>query len=276
MEEALAVDGLKICYDVEGAGDKLLLIHGLGAGRKVWRHLLPAASRYFRTYAVDLPGFGCSDKPDVAYGIPYYAEFVRQFMDAAGIEKAAVAGASMGGAVVAAFAAKYPERVARLILIAPAGFTPLRSLPVKSESLADASLWLMSYSRSLLVKMFEDSFYDRASIPQDLVDEFWTQMKDRNYRRAFIRNSTYLSQDHPEFAGILGNIRAPTLLLWGADDAVIPASDAEQFAGLIPRSEVKVLDRCGHMPAVEKGDACADAMLSFLGEVDLYYTNDEL
>lgn len=276
MEEALAVDGINVCYDVEGKGDNLLLIHGLGAGRKVWDHLIPQASRLFTVYAMDLPGFGCSDKPDVTYGVPFYVEFIIKFMDATGIDKTAIAGSSMGGTIAAAFAAKYPDKVTRLLLIAPSGLTPLHSPPLKSIALADASFWLMSHSRGMLEKMFEDLFYDRSNIPQELVDAMWLQMKDPNYRRAYTRNSTYLSYVHQEFPESLKQITAPVLILWGANDAMVPVADADKFAAMIPGSEVKLFDRCGHMVLQEAKGASTDAILSFLGEVDMYYTNDEI
>ena len=274
MEQSLSVDGISVGYDVDGEGDPLLLIHDLSMGRKVWGTFLTAAARLFKVYAVDLPGFGGSEKPDAPYGVPYYVEFVRKFLDAAGVKKTALAACGLGGAVAASFAARYPDRVTRLILVAPAGLTPLRGPRLRNESLALANLWLTAQNRGMVTKMYEDAFEDPQKAPAALIDEMWAQLRDPAYRRAYYRNFLYMAQPHPDFAVELGQIKAPTLILWGSGDRVAPASDAEKFGELVPHADVRVLERGSHMLLQERREACADAMLSFLGEIDLYYPNE--
>ena len=85
-----------------------------------------------------------------------------------------------------------------------------------------------------------------------------------------------MSRPDPDFKDALGSIHAETLIIWGAEDCVIPSSDAKKFADLIKHSEVQILEKCGHMVLLECGDKCNDLILSFIGEEDLYYTNEEM
>ncbi len=276
MDETLVIDGINICYDLSGSGEPVILIHGLGVGRTVWNRLAEDASKLFTVYSVDLPGFGCSDAPDLPYGVPFYVEFLLKFMDEANINRATIVGSSMGGRVAALFAAKYPERISKLVLIAPGGLTPSHSRLSDASWLMDANFWLMSKNRALYRKSFEDSFADTEQIPEWLVDQGWSMMKNPAYRRAFLRNAQYLSRPDPAFKDALGLIKAETLIIWGTEDHVIPSSDAKKFADLIKHSEVRILEKCGHMVLLECGNQCNDLILSFIGEEDLYYASEEM
>lgn len=276
MEDKLTIDGINVCYDVVGEGEPVLLIHGLGVGKHIWSQLTAEASKLFTIYAPDLPGFGCSDAPDLPYGVSFYVAFLEKFMDSLGLERAALVGSSMGGRIAVAFAAKYPERVSRLVLLAPGGLTPLHTRFSYSTWLMDANFWLMSQNQGIYRKSYDESFFDTAKIPDWLVEEGWASLKRPDYRRAFLRNAQLLAHPDHEFKAVLGSVKAKTLVIWGSQDKVVPVSDAEIFAELIKDSEVRVLDKCGHMILLECGEQCSDLITSFLGEEDLYYTDEEL
>lgn len=275
MEETLTIDGINVCYDVEGNGEPLLLVHGLGIGKSIWKQFVADAVGLFTVYSVDLPGFGCSDAPDLPYGIPFYVDFLRKFMSAVGVEDADVAGISMGASIAAMFAARYPERVSRLALIAPVGLTPLHSRFASASWLVDTNFWLLSKNQGIYRKSLEESFYDPSKLPEWLVEEAWANMKKPSYRRAFLRNAQLLSRQEPEFKDALSLIQASTLILWGSADRVVPASDSDRYGRLITGSEVRVLEKCGHTVLVECPEQANDLILSFLGEEDLYYSNEE-
>jgi 4,5:9,10-diseco-3-hydroxy-5,9,17-trioxoandrosta-1(10),2-diene-4-oate hydrolase len=274
MENTIGVDGIEICYEIMGKGDNLLLVHGNGIGRPVWDNLVPDLSKYYTVYALDLPGFGCSDMPDIPYNVPFYAEYLNKLMHQMKLEKSAVAGISMGGAVAATLAASHPDKVSKLILIAPAGLTPPQGEFVKPSRFMDASFWLLSHNKDMFRRSLEDLFYDKSKIPPKLADEIWERMKIPEHRRALLRNAQYLAKADMAFSGQLASIVAPTLIVWGREDCIIPVSDAERFAGMIPHADVLTLGRCGHAVTLEKPGPLADTFLTFLGEEDLYYTND--
>ncbi|MCD1295648.1 hypothetical protein CUJ83_11630 [Methanocella sp. CWC-04] len=277
MEETVLVDGINVYYEVEGKGEDLLLIHGMGMSGEIWKETIKAASRFFRVIALDLPGFGSSDKPDAKYGIPYYVEYIKKFMDALEIEEAYVAGVSFGGYVAASFASKYPENVIKLVLTSPMGLTPMpagvKGVPF-SDGVLNVTYWLLSKNKNLFKSFGQDSFYDKSFITDKMIDEQWSMMKDPRYRKALQKNARYLSRLHPEYVDTLKAIVSPTLIIWGKEDRIMPVSDAQRYRGYIQGSRLVMLDRCGHMAPIEKKEDYNKALLTFLGEVDIYYQEE--
>jgi pimeloyl-ACP methyl ester carboxylesterase len=275
MEDSLSVDGINVCFGMEGRGECLLLVHGMGIGRRVWDDLSANASKMFSVWSPDLPGFGCSDMPDAPYSVAYYADFLNRFMETAGIERASVAGISIGGAVAASLAARHPEKVRKLVLAAPAGLTPPQGEFVKPNLLIDANYWLLSHNKEMFVRSFDNLFYEPGKVPVGLIDDVWLRMKKPEYRRTLLRCSQSLAKVDPAFETSLEAIKAPTLIVWGQDDRIIPVSDAERFARKIHGAELKLFERCGHEAPMEHSDAFSGAVVAFLGEEDLYYPVDE-
>ncbi|HTX44009.1 MAG TPA: alpha/beta fold hydrolase [Methanocella sp.] len=275
MEETILLDGINVNYQVEGKGNELLLIHGLGSSHKIWKNTIRAASRFFKVYAPDLPGFGRSDKPNVPYGVQYYVDLLGAFMDKFGIGKASIAGASMGGAIAAAFTATHPDRVVKLVLADATGLTPLGGVLAGIPPAMGMAYWLVSLDKGLLKMFGEGSFYDRAAIPDEMIEDEWANMKDSAYRNALARNAIDLSRVRADYADALRSIRAPTLIIWGRDDRIMPVSDAQKYRELISGSAVVILDKCGHVPAVERSEEFNKALLTFLCEIDLYYADDK-
>ncbi len=271
MDESVLIGDFNVCYRVEGKGEPLVLLHGEAFARDIWGQTIKEASRFFTVYAPDLPGFGCSDRPAVEYGLAFYVDFVKDFLDALKVDTCAIAGASMGGEVAAAFAAKYPGRAARLVLVDAKGFSPLikglRTLPVLGSTL---SLFMFG-SREVLKRHVEGMLYDKRMLKEELVDREWARLKDPAYRNWLSKNAKYLSTVDPGLPGMLKSVKARTLIIWGKEDALLPLEDAYKFGECIPRSEVLVLERCGHLPVIERSEEFSRALLTFLAEIDLYY-----
>jgi pimeloyl-ACP methyl ester carboxylesterase len=274
MDEMIGVDGINVCYEVKGNGDNLLLIHGMGIGRRAWDEVIAGVSKFYTVYAVDLPGFGCSDKPDIPYNVPFYAELVNKLMHQLKLEPAAVAGISLGGAVAATLAANHPDKVSRLVLVASTGMTPPQGEFVKPSRFMDANFWLLSHNKDMLKRAMGDMFYDKSKLTPELVEGVWAGMKNPEHRRAVLRNAQYLSRSYPGFSDMLESITAPTLIVWGEEDTILPPIDAEKFSLLIKYADILYLEKCGHAVPLERGEALADAMISFLGEEDQYYEAD--
>lgn len=274
MEETILVDGINICYRVEGEGEPLLLLHGMACSHGAWDKTITQASRFFTVYAPDLPGFGGSEKPVAEYGLPFYVDFLAKFLDALGIARCALAGMSMGGEIVAAFAAQNPERVVRLAMIDPKGFSPLiRGL--RTISVLGSPLYVFMFNnREILKRYFKSLFFDTRMLKEELVEQEWARLKDPAYRNSLSRNAKYLSTVDPGLPKTLEAITARTLIIWGREDAILPLEDAYRFKGSIANSEVVVLERCGHAPVLEKNDECNKALITFLAEVEMYYADD--
>lgn len=260
MEGFVNVGDIKVHYTVEGSGYAVILLHGNGLSCGQWKYNIGPLSKYYQVYAPDLPGFGLSDKPDVEYGVAYYVDFLKEFMGALGIQKAAMVGNSMGGAIAATFAARCPSMVTGLIISDPTGFVP--SGLAQNKELYNTFVSLMIRSRRLYCRPM---FYNSSAIKRLEDTQLVTDSKES--RDAFIKNCKAILQYDPGYVKALMDISAPTLIIWGEDDLLLPCDDAEKYRELIAGSNVKVFYHCGHMPNVEKYDDFNSAVLGFLGGI---------
>lgn len=250
----------------------LVLVHGWLMSHYYFRSIIDALEKDREVIALDLPGHGESDRPrpgDFAYDLPAFANVVDEVMDRLGVARADVLGASMGGGTALTLAARHPERVERLILVAGAVYPP-PVLPV------DAKLALLPGVGSLLFKHafgrreFERgarflSVRDANSIDDEWVDYFWAR-----FNRAGARDASYaclqmlctLSQNN----GDPGRVRAPTLLVWGDEDRMVPLSSGKRLARAIAGARLEIIPACGHMPHVERPQQLLRVVRSFLAE----------
>jgi 4,5:9,10-diseco-3-hydroxy-5,9,17-trioxoandrosta-1(10),2-diene-4-oate hydrolase len=260
MEGYVDVGGVKAYYRSEGSGAAVILIHSNGLSLGQWKYNLGQFSKYYKVYAPDLPGFGLSDKPDAEYGVEYYVSFLRSFMDALGIPKAALVGSSLGGAVAASFAARYPGRATGLVLADPTGLVP--DGISRNKELYNVFLSLMIRSRRLYCRpMFHDSSAMKALEGTQLVTD------SKESRDAFVKDCKAILSYDPGYLKALMSITVPTLVLWGEDDLLLPCEDAQKYCELIPGSKVKVIEYCGHMPNVEKHQEFNSTVLDFLAGI---------
>ncbi|HEY3422833.1 MAG TPA: alpha/beta hydrolase [Methanocellaceae archaeon] len=276
MEETVKVNGINVCYELQGRGEVVLFLHGMGFSHDMWGNAVKAASKYYTTCALDLPGFGDSDKPESNYGIPFYVSFIKDFMNATGIDNAAIVGVSMGGAIAAGFAAKNPGRVSRLVLTSPIGLTPLyNGLP--GLPLVSSSMYLfMSRSKELFKHFAEGMFYKKDVIPHDILWQEWARMKHPSYRAALVKNAKNLSLVDPVYEASIRSIRAPTLIIWGRNDMIVPLSDAYRYRDQIQSSELAIIEKCGHVPPMEQADEFNRVFMTFVGREERYYEDDRI
>jgi pimeloyl-ACP methyl ester carboxylesterase len=263
------VDGRRISYVDVGDGPTVLLLHGLGHSTHGWRKVIaPIASAGYRVMAVDLPGFGYSDRPG-DYSLAHYIDFVAHWLDLHCIERAALIGNSMGGAITAAFAGTHPERAAAAVLVDPGGFgrevswlLRLAGLRVVRSAMGlRVSAWQV---RRALRLIFAD--------PSRIEDEDVRRILEINAlpgaRQAFLeiaRGSIGLRGVRPDVAlgEVPGRITAATLIIWGDRDRIIPVSHAELAHRAIPHSQVVIFERCGHVPQLEMPERFTDEVLRF-------------
>lgn len=265
-----------IHYHEVGDGEPLVLIHGSGPGVSGWANFegnLAALSRRYRCLVPDLPGFGNSEatgEHPVAQG----HEAIARFLDALGIERAAIIGNSLGGGVGAKLAAQHPARVTKLVSIGGIGINLLSPAPAEGIKLLVA--FVEDPTRARLVEWMESMVFDPALLTDELIDRRLAQATRpeiaaearKMYSRAglpFIRQAlngtgAAASIEH------LARITAPTLLLWGRDDRVSPLDMALVPLRLIPKCELHVLYDCGHWVMIERRAEFERTVLAFLGD----------
>jgi 2-hydroxy-6-oxonona-2,4-dienedioate hydrolase len=237
------VFGQKICYYELGAGPPLVLIHGLGGDADEWIFCMKELSSSNRVVVIDLPGFGRSDKPMIHYSIDGFVEMLERFLSALAIERASLVGSSLGGWVAAAFALKFAERTERLILVDAAGMqSEAPELPI------DLRVSTHQHMRDVLSMMF----YDQTFVTEELVDlayEGHLRRQDGYTIDSVLQNF----KDKREWLDErIAELKVPTLILWGEQDAMIPVSVSDTFHRLIKGSVREIIPQCGHLPAIEK------------------------
>ncbi len=249
--------GFRIRYLEAGAGPPLVLVHGLASSALVdWGRLVPALGERYHVYAPDLPGFGRSERPpDAAYSIPMQVEAVRAFMAKAGVPRARVAGVSMGGWIAARLAAEHPELVERLVLVAPAGMRPVESAPIPAEE-------LLPQDQDGVRRLIAVVRHHPPPTPGFVLADILALKKRDEWivRRAL--ESMRLGRDWLD--GTLGRVRMPVLVVWGRNDALIPAAYAARLQAELPDARLEIIDDCGHVPMADCPQAFDPVLQGFL------------
>lgn len=260
QEKFINVFGAKLRYLEAGdaAKPKVILLHGLGGSAENWQFTIPALATQFHVFAPDQIGFGKSDKPFLKYRIGTYADFLDKFMAELKIEKAVLVGNSMGGWIAGLMAVKYPNRVEKLVLVNAAGIIP--------EKYNEADIYQLNNStrdeiRANLKLIFANPLLQNN---EALVDQFFTQRVTANdgYTINSIIESIKRKEDF--LNNRLGEIKKPTLIIWGRQDGLIPVADAYIFNKGIAGSELVIFDECGHVPQFEKAAEFNKKVLEFL------------
>ena len=257
------VNGLRLHYfeavPKDGsAGTPLLLVHGLAARGEDFSKLIPdLAKAGFHVYAPDLPGYGRSEKPDVAYTITYEEAAVAGFMQAMGLAHADVAGWSMGGWIAMKLTADHPELVDKLVLYDSAGvyfpldYAPSLFTPTDAAGL-DALLARLTPRRIKLPGFVARDFLRRSRKTAWVVQRSLAAMTS--------------GRDLMEFR--MGEIRRPTAVMWGMSDTLIPPSAGEKMARDIPGAVFVPITKpdggCGHLTPAECEAQVLPATVKFL------------
>jgi pimeloyl-ACP methyl ester carboxylesterase len=259
----------RISISEAGAGPAVVMIHGLGATKVSFLPTLAALAPHHHAIAVDLPGFGDSDKPILApYNAAYFAETMTALLDALELDRADFAGNSMGGRVAIEVGLRAPERVRRIALLAPS-LAWLRDRPW-----APYLRWVAPQLG--LIQPAPRAIVDgivRRLIPG--ADEEWTAAGIDEFLRSYLTprgraafyaaaRNIYLEEPHgPEgFWTRLPGLKPPSLFVWGRKDPIVPISFVRYVREALPHAEHLELD-CGHVPQLERPKQAHDALLSF-------------
>ena len=239
----------RIHYFVGGTGEPLVLVHGLGSRALDFALLMPGLAREHRVYALDLLGYGDSDRPEVDYSVSLQTGVLRQFADTLGLKQVDLAGWSMGGWIALEFTAQSPERIRRLVLLDSAGmnFTPsfdLRLFTPRTTGDVEALARLLT-PRPPRVPAFIN-----RDVLRLLREESWVIQ----------RTIDNMMTGRELMDGKLGGVTMPVLIVWGRQDAITPLAVGEAMHREMPQSVMVVLDGCGHIAPIE----CHDRVLAEL------------
>jgi pimeloyl-ACP methyl ester carboxylesterase len=253
------VDGYRIHYREMGQGTPLLLVHGLGGNSLDWAPVMKTyAKAGYHVLAPDLLGFGKSQKPDVSYSIEEQTQLVHDFLAVENVPQADVVGWSMGGWISLKLALEHPENVHRLVVNDSAGLN-----------------FLPDYGQTLFTPESEDAVNTLLGrlepkskpVPRFIARDMTRRVKTETgwvIRRAVA--SMYSKADLLD--GKLGAINQPVLIVWGADDGLIPVTSGYEMAREMPQADMQVFRNCGHMAPEICSTAVSQKTLQFLKAED--------
>jgi pimeloyl-ACP methyl ester carboxylesterase len=271
------VDGLRVRCLVAGTGGAppVLLLHGGGfdAADFSYRYAIEPLSRLRPVLAFDWPGYGGSDTPNLRFDLTYYARFLEHLMDSLGIQHAALIGISMGGGAALSFALRSPERVEKLVLVSSYGlgkdvpYGRLGYLLVHAPLAVDLVYALLRRSRRSLRWGLHRIVHDPQVVSDELVEEarrlLYQPASGRAFR-SFRRSEVGWDGLNTDLSDRLGELAAPTLLIHGEGDRLVPVEWARRAHERLPDSELRVLRGCGHWPPRECPNEFNGAVVNFL------------
>jgi 2-hydroxy-6-oxonona-2,4-dienedioate hydrolase len=239
----------------------ILFIHGLGSSADRWMDLPEAFTHYFPSYALDLIGFGKSDKPlESKYGIPEFVQLVRNFIDQVinPIKMITLIGHSLGGYIACEFAIRYPSFTRSLVLIDSSGMLHGPTALLR-EYLSVAMNPTYDECMSVFKKMVANPIFVSPLVANTFIMNI-SNSQAKNAFKLTLENSTNTQLDIEK----LGNLKVPALIIWGAEDNVIPVEHASLFHKTIADSQLKIINHVGHAPFIEKPAVTFDIIKRFL------------
>ena len=283
----LDVGALRVHHMQGGHGTPVVFIHGLGSsGYMEWRrNLEPVAVRH-RVYAPDLPGYGRTDKPRARYTIPYFARFVRRYMDFLGLRRAAVIGASLGGRIALEVALEEPQLVRKLVLVNTLGLGRpqvrmaqmaygLFTIPRVGEAVMGLARDALTWAPRKVIRRIAGRYTGASvNLEETMDDSYLDDLRDmyaaEGFHNAYLStvralvNPRALLGGHHDVTRRLTELKIPVQLIWGAADPLFPLAHAERAQSLIGEAALAVIDGAGHTPQAEQSAEFNRVLHAFL------------
>ena len=263
----------KIHYQESGSGDNVVvMMHGSGPGASSWstfnRNVAPLVEAGYRAVLIDSPGWSESDPIVVETGprSVYNAAAVKGVLDAMGIQKAHLIGNSMGGAGAFQFALNFPERTGKLVVMGSGGAGQSLVVPMPPEGIKLIGALYRNPTTDNLKRMLDVFVYDTSALDDSLVEgRFKNMMKREDHVRNFAKtaelNPRHLTLD---LTSQLGQIKSPTLIIWGREDRFVPLDCGLRLLGGLPNARMHIFNRCGHWAQWEHADEFNRLVMDFL------------
>jgi pimeloyl-ACP methyl ester carboxylesterase len=263
IQTSFTAEAINTVYVKQGNGGiPILLLHGFDSSLFEFRRLIPLLATQQETWAVDLLGFGFSDRiSKISYDAEVIKTHLYYFWKSQIQQPVIVVGASMGGAAAIDFTLAYPEVVDKLVLLDSAG---LAKQPLIGKFMfSPLDYWATEFLRNPQVRqnISKAAYYDKSLASLDAQLCAALHLKCANWNQALIAFTK--SGGYGSFANKVKNITQPTLIIWGRQDKILGTKDAGRFAKLMPNNKLVWIQNCGHVPHLEKPQLTAQEILSF-------------
>lgn len=272
--EFLDMKGLKIhYYDISPPDyDKtLLFIHGWMGSAYDYQDIIPLLSGRYRLIVPDLPGCGLSSKKDFPFTVDGYVEFLRDFTERLGISRYIIVAHSMGGHIAVRFIERYRQAVSKLVLIAPDGLKGEEGGWLFFAGLGPlVDIGLMFNTRLFIkISLRMNVFYDPSKLTEGLINSVSMSSLGWEAKRAQAEITKNIIGRDP-IDKTLESLNLPVLIIWGKQDKVLNSKWAYKYAEKISGAELVILDKCGHMPMVEKPEKTAALIREFIEQKESF------
>ena len=263
------VQNLRIHYTESGSGPPILLIHGFPTSSHLWRNVMPELAKTHRAIAIDLPGYGLSDKPlDVKYDFEFYEEVLEGFLDALGIHDTDLAVHDLGGPIGLFWAVHHPERVKHLILLNTLVY-PETSWAVKLFLIALRTPGVRDFivSQKGIVAAMKFGVVHKDRLDREALTPYTAPFEDAPARQALIKAGSGLSPEGlAEIAQKLPTLEASVRIIYGENDRALPhvAKTMQRVKRDLPGAEVTSLPNCGHFLQEDEPERVGQLMAEFL------------
>lgn len=261
--------GERVAYRDEGAGEVLLLIHGMGGNSNNWREMIPALAKKYRVIAPDLLGHGQTAKPRADYSLGAFAVWLRDLLDALGIPRVTIVGHSLGGGIAMQFAHQHRDYCERLILISSGGLGNEVNRALRLASLPGSGVLLQLASAKPVIKarMALAAVGNRSDLSHHW--EAHAALANRENRQAFLRTLRAVVDGRGQAVCALNrlhfNADRPVLIITGDQDPVIPVAHAHAAHQAMPHSRLHVIPGVAHHPHTECAPTVARLIHDFVG-----------
>ncbi|MCU0419334.1 MAG: alpha/beta hydrolase [Cyclobacteriaceae bacterium] len=265
------VQGMDVHYRDEGSARDsvpVVLLHGTGSSLHTWEPCVQQLKDDYRVVTLDLPGYGLTGPhPQRVYSPDFYVGFVADFLRALRIRTCIIGGNSLGGGIAWQFAHAHPTSVAKLILLDAGGYPTVSHRKPIAFSLAQTPLIKHALKRitpyPLAVKSIRNVYAQPERVTDSVVRRHYELFLREGNRQAFIDRMEYVP--YPDNASRIRALHVPTLIVWGAEDRLIPIENAYRFQADLPNDTLVIIPGVGHVPMEEDPAATVKAMRLFLG-----------
>jgi 2-hydroxy-6-oxonona-2,4-dienedioate hydrolase len=272
QDKYIKVNNENIRYWDEGDSDSILvLVHGFAANVEYWEKNIWVLAKKRRVIAVDLIGFGKSDKPKINYTLELFVDFLKSFLKELNIDKLDLMGHSMGGGVSTYFASKYPDKVNKLFLISSVGFDKYIPMAFRVLGLPIWGKLIFQPTRYTVGQAVRRFMYVKDSISEEFAENLYQLNKTKAAKYSLLKILT----NYVSLKGIsnkilklmkerVAKLTMPVYVVWGKQDELLSVRGAAKAKELIPQAKVYLFDKCGHMPQLEYPAKFNELICSFL------------
>jgi pimeloyl-ACP methyl ester carboxylesterase len=254
----IVLHGRKVAYRTGGWGPLLVLIHGITSNSATWDRVLPKLARHYTVLAPDLLGHGRSDKLRGDYSVAAHANTIRDLLDALGYHRATFVGHSLGGGVALQMAYQYPERVDRLVLVAPGGFGQEVSVVLRAASAPGSgrvlalAAWRPFVHAGTMLTQVLGRLGLHGGTDLEEVGRAIALLSDGSARSAFLHTLRSVVDHRGQRINALDwsdvTERFPSLIVWGDRDRIVPVKHGREVHQLVPNTYLAVFEKAGHFP----------------------------